>query len=152
MEISFHGQAFQGQRSVLWCRNNDYIFLEITRDPRQLSSGRAPIHGQMCPQAWFHPRLSDQQTVSKGKTMRQACCPLHGSTVEVSCDLGLQTLVAFAPLRGDSRSSEPLRVSSISIKEASAGSETSQHLSLSLNVRNPQEETLLPGLKWEAPE
>lgn len=70
----------------------------------------------MCPHAWFCTGLSDQQTVRKGKTVRQACLPtVYGSTVKAvtqAADPGW-----LAPLPGDSRSSEPLRVCSISIKK-----------------------------------
>lgn len=118
----------QGQRSVL-CRNNDYIFpWKQHGDPRQLSSGRAPVHGQMCPHAWFRTGLSVQQTVRKGKTVRQACLPtVYGSTVKAvtqAADPG-----CLAPLPGDSRSSEPLRVSSISI-EKEAGVQGQKPLSI----------------------
>ena len=82
----------------------------------------------MSPQAWFRPRLSDQQTVSKGKTVRQACLPtVYGSTVKFvtqAADPG-----CLAPLRGDSRSSELLRVSSISI-EKEAGVQGQKPLSI----------------------
>ena len=118
----------QGQRSVL-CRNNDYIFpWKQHGDPMQLSFGRAPIHGQMCPHAWFHTRLSVRQTVRKGKTVRQACLPtVYGSTVKSvtqAADPGCLT-----PLPGDSRSSESLRMSSISI-EKEAGVQGQKPLSI----------------------
>lgn len=70
----------------------------------------------MCPHAWFHTRLSVQQTVRKRKTVRQACLPtVYGFTVKSvtqATDPG-----CLAPLPGDSRSSEPLRMSSISIEK-----------------------------------
>lgn len=69
-------------------------------------------------QAWLS-RLSDQQTVSKGK-ITEAVSACHSAWVHTVKSRTAADPGCLAPIPVETaRSSEPLRVSSISIKEAS---------------------------------
>lgn len=132
------------------CRNNGCIFPRKQHgDPRQLSFGRAPIPGQTCP----HTRaphwgcLSSTLTARKGKAVKQACPSApRGSTASLYPKP--LTPAAWLPSLERAHPLSPReRAASASGERLDAGLETTQHLSLSLPDRNPEEETLLVGPK-----